>query len=390
MVGVFIGNAENWISLAIARSLGKKNVTVDAGSESGRTITFCCRYVDAKHRYPNEVSDMPGFLEKIREISRNDYDLMIFTTESTLLPASSNRGKLKNPDALALPSHKQVVKASDKGQVMRLAKELNIPHPKTLEPRDLEDALSCGKTIGYPLVLKPSRGAGAVGVTYCNNPGELERSWEKLDDGEKKFLVQERIPASGKAYGYEGLFNRDGKARASFTHRRIREYPVSGGPSSFCISELNKKIMEQGIEILEDLGWYGPVMAEFKQDPRDGEYKLLEINPRFWGSLSLSIKSGIDFPYLLYKMVKEGDVEKKAGFKEGMVSRHILKDARHFRHVLLHGSPQGGSRLGYAASILNFRGNSFYVASFTDPKPFLTELSEPIERKIKKLTEGAS
>jgi predicted ATP-grasp superfamily ATP-dependent carboligase len=59
-------------------------------------------------------------------------------------------------------------------------------------------------------------------------------------------------------------------------------------------------------------------MVEFKQDEADGEFKMMEINPKFWGSLDLAIASGVDFPFLLYKMAIDGDVNSVFSYVKGV------------------------------------------------------------------------
>jgi len=76
--------------------------------------------------------------------------------------------------------------------------------------------------------------------------------------------------------------------------------------------------MEYGLKILKSLHWHGVAMVEFKKDLHDNQFKLMEINPRFWGSLDLPIASGVDFPYLLYKMSIEGDVKPKISYRKGL------------------------------------------------------------------------
>src|SRR5664280_1509105 len=67
-------------------------------------------------------------------------------------------------------------------------------------------------------------------------------------------------------------------------------------------------------------------MVEFKKDEIDGEFKLIEVNPKFWGSLDLSIVSGVDFPYLTCKMCIDGDIEPVFNYKENVTFRWIFPD----------------------------------------------------------------
>ena len=89
--------------------------------------------------------------------------------------------------------------------------------------------------------------------------------------------------------------------------------------------------MELSIRLLKSIGWYGVAMVEYREDPRDGRCKIMEINPRFWGSLPLAIAAGVDFPYLLYKMVIDGDIRPVLNYPEGVRCRWLLPgDILHF------------------------------------------------------------
>ena len=92
-----------------------------------------------------------------------------------------------------------------------------------------------------------------------------------------------------------------GRPLAEFAHRRIHEYPGAGASTmaesldSLMVSRLGRMIMSR-------LGWTGLAMVEFRgADPAEG-LKLLEVNPKLWGSMDLALASGVDFPYLAYMM----------------------------------------------------------------------------------------
>jgi predicted ATP-grasp superfamily ATP-dependent carboligase len=157
---------------------------------------------------------------------------------------------------------------------------------------------------------------------YVNEKKDLITiSDEIFNKSGKMPLIQEYIHGDG--YGVEVLCNH-GEPRAIFMHRRLREYPITGGASTLRESIYNEKMKSIALDLMKGLGWHGVAMIEFKLDKRDGEPKLMEINGRFWGSLPLSIVSGVDFPYLLHKMVTEGDVEPVFEYETGVKCRWLV------------------------------------------------------------------
>jgi predicted ATP-grasp superfamily ATP-dependent carboligase len=89
-------------------------------------------------------------------------------------------------------------------------------------------------------------------------------------------------------------------------HRRLRETPPSGGPSSCAVSIFENDLKSAGIKLLDHLQWHGVAMAEFKRDAKSSQLYLLEINPKFWGSLDLALDSGVDFPALAARVALGG------------------------------------------------------------------------------------
>jgi len=115
-------------------------------------------------------------------------------------------------------------------------------------------------------------------------------------------------------------------------------------------------------------------MVEFRIDPRDGKPKLMEINPRFWGSLQLAIYSGVDFPYLLYKMAIDGDVEPVFEYKTGIKVRWLL-----LGDILRFLGIQNSNKLKALPEFLKFRGMGYDVLSLRDPMPALGAVLEGLK-----------
>src|SRR6202011_3385379 len=83
--------------------------------------------------------------------------------------------------------------------------------------------------------------------------------------------------------------------------QRSRQHPLQFGKSSTFVQTVDLSILEELSErFLRAINYYGLVEMEYKLDPRDGQYKLLDINARTWGYHSLGAAACVDFPYLLF------------------------------------------------------------------------------------------
>jgi len=209
-----------------------------------------------------------------------------------------------------------------------------------------------------PIMLKVTK------RNYVHDFESLAKISEEIFNKTGKMpLIQEYIPGDG--YGVEVLLN-DGEVRALFMHRRLREYPITGGASTFRESVYRDDLKEYALRIMEALNWHGVAMVEFKLDKRDNTPKLMEINGRFWGSLALSIAAGVDFPYLLYKMFTEGDVEPVLEYKTEVKCRWLLPgDILWFISALKNKK----NRLNAIREFFRFKDIHYDILSREDPLP---------------------
>ena len=192
-------------------------------------------------------------------------------------------------------------------------------------------------------MIKPRISSGSFGIVYVKKKEDLVSSYQRVHQRYPFPLVQEYIPDGGGTFGFSALFDESSNIKAAFVHKKLRMYPVQGGPSTLREGVIHPHIMELGLSLLKALNWVGIAMVEFKVDPRDGIPKLMEINPRFWGSLQLAIFSGVDFPYLILKMAKGEQFEPVLQYPIGRRSRWLLfGDILHFvdnpRRFRLHPS----------------------------------------------------
>jgi predicted ATP-grasp superfamily ATP-dependent carboligase len=223
-----------------------------------------------------------------------------------------------------LPAHNLLANASNKAATLKIALENNVPCPKTYFVKNADEIKKIIDEIPFPVIIKPTQSSGSTGLVYITKKENLIETFEKISHEFGEAIIQELIPPGGGAFGVEMLFNKNSDPKAIFVHQRLREYPITGGPSTLRVGVKNEELVEISTRLLRGMNWYGIAMVEFKVDPRNNSPKLMEINPRFWGSLILSVASGVDFPYLLCKLAMEGDVNIPLEYKTGVQARWLF------------------------------------------------------------------
>jgi predicted ATP-grasp superfamily ATP-dependent carboligase len=197
--------------------------------------------------------------------------------------------------------------ADDKRNTHELAVELGIPTPWTKWPRD-QAALEA-LDVQLPAVVKPAikerfiKATGAKAWRVDSREELLSRFREAqgiVPDGQ--VMLQELIPGTGeRQYAYCALF-KNGSALASMSVRRRRQHPWEfGRASTFVETIADRALEEHSLRFLKRIGYYGLVELEYKHDPRDDAFKLLDVNPRTWGYHTLGAAAGVDFSALLYR-----------------------------------------------------------------------------------------
>lgn len=329
---VLITDAGGRNVVAAVRSLGSKGLTVVAGEESRVAISFFSRYCRERLVYPSPKTAPQQWLEwLLRELHERRYDTLMPMDDETVFITSQNRDLVEQYTKVPVPDFSTLMKARDKTQTVQIAMQEGVPCPKTSFIKDLSQIEDTADKLGFPVVIKPKESSGSRGIAYIRHKDELVENYLKVHSKYPFPMIQEYIPPGGQSCGVFLLFNKDSDVRAVFAHKRLREFPLTGGPSTLRESIYAPQLVEMATKMLKAIRWYGVAMAEFKEDPRDGQYKIMEINPRFWGSLQLSILAGVDFPYLLYKMVMDGDVEPVTDYREGVRCRWLLPgDILHF------------------------------------------------------------
>ncbi|MBN1847754.1 MAG: ATP-grasp domain-containing protein [Deltaproteobacteria bacterium] len=371
---VFITDGHWRKTLAAVRGLGQEGVRVTVGETTRLATAIFSRYCRESVAYPSPVHHPSDFLDHLRKaLTKKPYQMLLPMEDETVSLLSRHLNEFSRLTYLPIVPFEKWNIAHRKDHILRLAERLGIPIPKTWYVQDLGQINMLKDRIPYPAVIKPVTGSGAVGIRYPKNPVEFIRDYQSVHMRFPFPLVQERIPSKGTGYGASFLFNEAGEVKASFMHKRLREYPPTGGASTLRESVRRDDIRDMGRALLKALDWYGVAMVEFKLDPRDNIPKLMEVNPRFWGSLSLAISAGVNFPYLLYRMSKGNDFQPVEQYSLGKRCRWLLPgDILHYIH-----NPH---RKNLSPSFFRFwdRDTTYDILSLYDPLPVLGRIMTPL------------
>jgi len=231
----------------------------------------------------------------------NDFDMVIPVGGKDILP-TLRYAKEKT----ILPSEESLKKCFDKYQTIQLAKDCDIPVPFTMHVKTLQELEKVKEIVKFPCVIKPSCELEEKFIYYANNQEELYNhivtSFRKLgENSEHGIIVQEYI--SGVGAGFFALYDKGIPVRI-FMHQRLREWPISGGASTAAKAFYSNKLKKYGLSLLNKLNWNGVAMIEFKYNYYEDEFYLMEINPKFWGSLELALRAGVNFPADMVKIYR--------------------------------------------------------------------------------------
>jgi predicted ATP-grasp superfamily ATP-dependent carboligase/protein-tyrosine-phosphatase len=377
--------------LATIRSLGRYGLDVHVAWCPLDAPALQSRYVTSVHRVPPFHEGSKDWTLAFQSLLRKQkFDLVLPTTDKTILPFQLYRAEFEPLARVCLLPDNVYSICSDKGETYELAAREGVPLPRQRVVRNPEDAVECAKKFGYPVVLKPRRSAIShnpnvqQAVRKAHNKKELLELTKEMA-ASQEVLAQENF--IGRGAGIEVLC-KDGQILTAFQHERVHE-PTMGGGSSYRKSvPLNDGMYAATSRLMNALRYTGVAMVEFKLNANTGEWVLIEINSRFWGSLPLSIAAGLDFPMYLYEMLLEGRTEFPKSYRTGMFSRNWSKDMQWFLANLRadRSNPTILSRSLWSVmlevgNVLQLKERSDTL-TIDDPRPAWADLSQYLGEKV--------
>ncbi len=313
------------VALAVVRALGRAGVRVWVAEQerSDRRVptAFRSRYARKRLLFP-PLDREEAFIESVVKASR-EVDVILPISTNVLFACARHSGRLSA--RLPAPPLDVLRVANDKGEVMVVARRAGVPVPAGGIPRSGEELDEMLGRISLPAVVKLRSDEGtclnpARRYAVCRTAEELRRRYREFGEICPYPVVQEFVQGDG--YGV-GIIAKDGRVLGLLCYRREREYPVSGGPSTLCVTVRDERLAGYASALIGELRWTGAAMVEFR---KGDDYRLMELNPRFWGGLPLAIRAGVNFPLLLCRMAMGEDFPPVMGYPQGLRLRFITMD----------------------------------------------------------------
>ncbi len=355
------------MSLPVIRALGREGVRVicverEVCADSA-ALGFYSKYSSKNVKLSDPVEKPDEFLRDIRKLSEEcpERPVIIPVGITTLLMLCERREEVGQFADVSLPPLPSIELANDKARLIPFAESIGVPVPQTTFQRDGESVEELSERIKYPTVIKLARGemfglAPEERYAIIKTKEEFMEKFPRFASYGEEVLIQQYI--TGDGWGVSAVFGKNGEPLEVFCHKRIREYPASGGPSSFCESTDEAELCEHAIKLLRALSWEGVAMVEFKGNPTDGFY-LMEINPRLWGSSGLAPNSGCNIPYAIFRAARGEMAERFEKFnpkyKVGHKMRFLLQDLLTFPSYLKKSDNRLKFALKFLAGLLNPR-----------------------------------
>jgi predicted ATP-grasp superfamily ATP-dependent carboligase len=323
---VLLTDGEFKHTLGIARALKARGHEVHLVARSGRAPAAHSRAVARTHYLP-PTSDPTYPIALLETVIAQQPLSVVAVGDGAVRGADAVRGRWPKGAPIALPPRESLAVANDKARTGELARSLGVDTPRETATESLEEAHAAFAALGGRAVFKSRFEAGRKILRYVKKESQVAAAYEHV----KKLsgagpLVQEHVAGDGWAY-FALYWN--GVKQRRFMHRRVREWPPSGGTSAAAESVLEAPALERaGEALLDALKWHGVAMVEGKR-AADGRFVLMEINAKFWGSHDLALAAGVDFPGDLVALLEGNELAPQEPYRKVRCSWPLGGDLWH-------------------------------------------------------------
>lgn len=296
-LSVLIIDGNDWLSVCVLRCLARiPNVKVHVLASHSETEARFCRH-RASFRLHAESVDDEEYLKIISETTKIVKADVLFPVSRIGIgfAAKHTRALKQLARLMPVPDLQVFDTADDKWELSQFMLKEGIPAPHTLLwTRDafFERALD---SMRFPVLIKPTRSGNGDRIRAFKDRGSLKRFMETLREDTRPYIIQSRV--SGYDIGCS-VFCKNERILAHTIQKDIVENPTTFRPSLAYEFVRNEKVLAVVSQLIRGLNFNGVAHVDLRVDETDGEVKVIEVNPRYWSSLTGSLIAGVNFPQL--------------------------------------------------------------------------------------------
>lgn len=371
-------------SVTCLRSLKRRGVHTIAAYEEP-TPAFCSRHCDETHVVTSPDTDVEGYKDELLALaSRDDVRAIFPMREVDVYVLSKYRSEFSATVAPLWPSFETLEVAHDRYELVEAARNAGVPTPETrlLDEVPEWDAKRIIKA-RYALLTEEYlcddlEGGTAEPPDVRYLPPGIEPNREEIRAEMKHApLVQEYVP--GDEYAFWALYE-DGEPIATCQKRQLRALRYAGGTSVYRETVKIPELASAGHDLLEHLDWNGFASVQFKKDDRTGEFKLLELNPRVWVSVSCPVTAGLDFPYYYWQRSNGNPTDPTPDYEQDVATHRIGGELMYLLSILRTDNPFVEKPPFYSAvrEVVSslYRRPHFDYFRLDDPYPFFCDIKK--------------
>ncbi|MCH8060978.1 MAG: hypothetical protein IH861_00580 [Chloroflexi bacterium] len=376
-------------AVAVARSLGRAGITVDAVDHESSARGFYSRYLRNKHIVDEDYESTLAFLESIGQ----EGGLLIPTNDHYLIFAAKYFDRLSRYFTMTCPPWSVLEKLMDKPQAYGIAREAGIKTPLFFAPNDIEELEQTVSEFDFEnrsYILKTklwssgpadirtgrfSKDAGPDATSMLESCREIQARIGTLP------VIEEIIPGeSDTCIGVSMVVNKNHEPVVSYCVRRLKlflysrsgfTHPYELGANVYSESIHDEEAVEAATRFVRQAKFYGLITVEFRRDATDGRLNLIKIDPRPVRATSLSTALGLDTPTALYQVFTGGQVNVAKSYPDGVAWIWLTW----YLKALWRNRQYNSVRPGLLAVLRNLSNiKSFAYLSVRDPMPFLIEI----------------
>ena len=297
--------------VGIIRTLGRAGIPVYGVHQDLREPAARSRLLRRVFTWDFSSASAADSLSFLRDVARQipRQPLLIPTSDITALFVAENAEILARDYLFSTPRSEVVRCFISKRQTFDLCHNLGIPTAETVSPLSREEVINFARTTGFPIVMKGEDGEflGKNGrrlrVVIVADQNELLELFDlNAATGRPGIILQEYIPGGDDAiWMFNGYFNDQSECLFGATGRKLRQFPPHRGSTSLGICARNDAVEIQTKQLMQAVGYRGPLDIGYRFDARDGQYKLLDANPRIGSTFRLfAAENGLDVARALY------------------------------------------------------------------------------------------